>query len=163
MEQPAELEQELKDIIKRNRWLILTTSSPKGTPQSSLVVYASDGHQIIILTGKKTQKIKNLVRNPVASITIPFYMNFLHRMITFAPPASISLKSNVGIIDFSDEAVSSFYQSTLNFRLPDLVKEDSVWLRLELGGSATCHGVGVRLFDLRDPEKAHKIIRLNNR
>jgi len=163
MEQPTKLEQELRDIIRQNRWLILSTSHPKGAPQSSLVVYASDGHQIVILTGKKTQKIRNLVRNPIGSITIPFYMNFLHRMITFAPPASISFKANVEIIDFGDEAVSSFYQGALNFRLPELVEEDSVWLRLELGGSATCHGVGVRLFDLRDPEKAHKIIRLNNR
>jgi general stress protein 26 len=135
MEQSAKLEQELRDIIKRNRWLILTTSSPKGTPQSSLVVYASDGNQIIVLTGKKTQKVKNLVRNPVASITIPFYMNFLHRMITFAPPASISIKVDVEIIDFSDETVSSFYQRVLKFKLPEFVEEDSVWLRLEFRGS----------------------------
>ena len=163
MEQPANLEQKLRDIIKRNRWLILTTSSKKGTPQSSLVVYASDGNQIIILTGKKTKKVKNLVRNPVASITIPFYINFLHRMIFFAPPASISLKTYVEIIDFSDEIVSSFYQRVLKFKLPELVEKGSVWMRLELKGSATCHGVGVRLFDLRHPEKAHKIIPLNNR
>ena len=163
MEQPDRLEQEVRDIIKRNRWLILSTSSPKGTPQSSLVVYASDGHQVIILTGKKAQKTRNLVRNPVASITFPFYKNYLHRMIKMAPPASIVMKANVEIIDFSDEAVSSFYQGVLGFKLPEFVKENSVWLRFELGGSATCHGVGVRLFDLRDPEKAHKIIRLNNR
>jgi len=163
MEQPAELEQELKHIIKRNRWLVLSTSSPSGTPQSSLVVYASDGHQIIILTGKNTQKVKNLARNPVASITIPFYKNLLHRLITVAPPASIVLKADIEIIDFDNDAVSSFYQRVLGFKLPELVKEDSVWLRLELRGSATCHGVGVRLFDLRDPEKAHKIISLDNR
>lgn len=157
------LEQEVRDIIKRNRWLTLSTSSPKGTPQSSLVVYASDGYKIIILTGKNTQKIKNLQRNPVASITIPFYMNFLHRLITIAPPASIVLKANVEIIDFSDGTVSRFYQKVLNFKLPEVVKEDSVWLKLEIGGIATCHGVGVRLFDLKNPEKAHKIIHLTNR
>ena len=157
------LEQEVRDIIKRNRWLTLSTSSPKGTPQCSLVVYASDGYKIIILTGKNTQKIKNLQRNPVASITIPFYMNLLHRLITIAPPASIVLKANVEIIDFSDETVSSFYQKVLNFKLPEVVKENSVWLRLGLGGTATCHGVGVRLFDLKNPEKAHKIIHLTNR
>jgi hypothetical protein len=50
------LEQEVRDIIKRNRWLTLSTSSPKGKPQSSLVVYASDGNKIIILTGKKHRK-----------------------------------------------------------------------------------------------------------
>jgi hypothetical protein len=162
MEQSSKLEQELKDIIKRNRWLIITTSSNKGTPQSSLVVYASDGNQIIILTGKKTQKVKNLVQNPLASITIPFYINFLHRMIFFAPPASISLKVDVEIIDFKDEIISGFYQRVLGFKLPELVEKDSVWLRLKFRGSATCHGVGVRLFDLRHPEKAHKIIPIKN-
>ena len=163
MGQQNNLEQELRNIIKRNRWLVLSTSSPKGTPQSSLVVYASDGNKIIILTGKKTQKIKNLQRNPIASITIPFYKNILHRMITVAPPAMISIKADVEIIDFSDEAASSFYQNTLSFKLPDGVEENSVWLRLELGKTATCHGVGVRLLDLRNPEKAHKIIQLTNR
>ena len=161
MEQPAELKQELRDIIKRNRWLTLSTTSPKGTPQSSLVVYASDGHQLVILTGKKTQKVKNLARSPVASITIPFYKNLLHRLITVAPPASIVFKAEVEIIDFSDEAVSDFYQRTLGFKLPEVVMEDSVWLRIIPKGSATCHGVGVPLFELRDPEKAHKIIPLN--
>jgi general stress protein 26 len=163
MGQQTKLEQEVRDIIKRNRWLTLSTSSLKGKPQSSLVVYASDGNKIIILTGKNSQKIKNLARNPIASITIPFYKNLLHRMITIAPPAAISLKAEAEIIDFSDETTSSFYQGKLNFKLPDGVKENSVWVKLTLGNIATCHGVGVRLFELRDPEKAHKIIRLTNR
>ena len=163
MGQQTKLEQEVRNIIKINRWLILSTSSPKGTPQSSLVVYASDGYKIIILTGKNTQKIKNLSSNPVASITIPFYKNLLHRMITIAPPASISLKAKVEIIDFSEENASSFYQNILKFELPDEVKENSVWLKLTLGKIATCHGVGVKLYELRDPEKAHKIIHFTNR
>jgi hypothetical protein len=141
----------------------ISTSSPKGVPQSSLVVYASDGYKIIILTGETTQKVKNLMRNPIASITIPFYKNLLHRMMTIAPPASISLKVKAEIIDFSDDTASSFYQNVLNFKLPEVVKKNSVWLRLTMGRIATCHGVGVRLFELRDPEKAHKIIPLTDR
>jgi hypothetical protein len=163
MGQQKRLEQEVRDIIKRNRWLTLSTSSPEGKPQSSLVVYASDGNKIIILTGKNSQKIRNLVRNPISFITIPFYKNLLHRMITIAPPASISLRAEAEIIDFSDETASRFYQNILKFKLPDEVKENSVWIKLMLGNKATCHGVGVRLFDLRDPEKAHKIIHLTNR
>jgi hypothetical protein len=84
-------------------------------------------------------------------------------MITIAPPAAISLRAEAEIIDFRDEASLSFYQNILNFKLPDEVKENSVWIKLTLGNVATCHGVGVRLFELRDPEKAHKIIRLTNR
>ena len=84
-------------------------------------------------------------------------------MITIAPPAAISLKAEAEIIDFRDDTASSFYQNVLKFKLPDMAKENSVWIKLTLGNVATCHGVGVRLFELRDPEKAHKIIRLINR
>jgi general stress protein 26 len=163
MSSQNQLEKEVRKTIKKNRWLILSTSSPKGLPQNSLVVYASDGYKIIVLTGKKIQKVKNLSRNPLASITIPFYKNLLHRMIVIAPPASISLKANVEIIDFSDEETLSFYQKVLNFKLPSVVMDDSVWLKLTLGKTATCHGIGVKLFELRDPEKAHKIVQLTNR
>ena len=72
MSQQIKLEKEVREVIRKNRWLILSTSSLQGTPQSSLVVYASDGYIIYILTGNNTQKIKNILNNPETSITIPF-------------------------------------------------------------------------------------------
>ncbi len=52
----AGLERGVRDTIKRNRWLTLSTISPKGVPQSSVVVYASDGYVIVVLTGRDTAK-----------------------------------------------------------------------------------------------------------
>ena len=64
------LEREVRDTIRRNRWLTLSTASQKGMPQSSLVVYASDGYIIYILTGKNTVKIRNILKNPKVSVTM---------------------------------------------------------------------------------------------
>jgi len=68
----TELEREVRDTIKKNRWLTLSTTSQKGVPQSSVVVYASDGHVIYVLTGKDTVKIRNIKKDNRVSVTIPF-------------------------------------------------------------------------------------------
>jgi general stress protein 26 len=156
------LEREVRDTIKKNRWLTLSTTSPKGTPQSSVVVYASDGYTIYILTGKTTAKIRNILRNPRVSVTIPFYKNLIHRLITIAPPAAITFRARAETRQFDDSEATEFYEKALNFKVPDNMEEEGIWIKLTQGNSATCLGVGISLLELRDLEKAHKIVRLTN-
>ena len=156
------LEREVRDTIRRNRWLTLSTASQKGMPQSSLVVYASDGYIIYILTGKNTVKIRNILKNPKVSVTIPFYKSLIHRLITMAPPAAITFRARAETREFDDGEATEFYEKALNFKVPDDMEEEGIWIRLTPGDSATCLGVGVSLLELRDLEKAHKIVRLTN-
>ena len=156
------LDREVRDIIRKNRWLTLSTASPKGMPQSSIVVYASDGYTIYILTGKTTVKIRNILRNPRVSVTIPFYKSLIHRLITIAPPAAITFMARAEIREFDDSEATEFYEKKLNFKVPDNVGEEGMWIKLTPGKSATCLGVGVSLFELRDLEKSYKIIKLTN-
>jgi hypothetical protein len=154
------LEREVRDTIKKNRWLTLSTISPKGVPQSSVVVYASDGYVIIVLTGKDTVKARNITLNHRVGVTIPFYKNLLHRMIGVAPPAAISFRAEAETLDISDSEAAGIYRRVLKFNLPEGIEEDSLWLRLTPGSHATCYGVGTGLLGLRDPSKAHKVIKL---
>jgi hypothetical protein len=156
------LEKEVRDIIRKNRWLTLSTSSPKGTPQSSLVVYASDGYTIYILTGKTTVKIRNILRNPRVSVTIPFYKNLIHRLITIAPPGAITFRARAETREFDEGEAIEFYEKALNFKVPDDMEEEGIWIKLTPGNSATCLGVGISLLEMRDLEKAHKIVMLTN-
>lgn len=155
-------EREVRDIIRKNRWLTLSTASPKGMPQSSVVIYASDGYTIYILTGKTTVKIRNILRNPRVSVTIPFYKNLIHRLITIAPPAAITFRARAETREFDDSEATEFYEKILNFKVPDNMEEEGIWIKLTPGNSATCLGVGISLLELRDLEKSHKIVRLNN-
>ena len=107
------LEKEVRDTIKKNRWLTLSTASPKGMPQSSVVVYARDGYIIYILTGKNTVKARNILKNPRVSVTIPFYKNFIHRMISFAPPAAISFRAKAETLEFETSEAADFYKKIL--------------------------------------------------
>jgi hypothetical protein len=50
----------------------------------------------------------------------------------------------------------------LNFKVPDNMEEEGIWIKLTPGNSATCLGVGISLLELRDLEKAHKIVRLTS-
>jgi general stress protein 26 len=160
MSRESELEREVRNVIQRNRWFTLSTASPRGAPQGSVVVYASDGYTIYVLTGKRSVKFRNIARNPQVSVTIPFYKSLIHRLITIAPPAAISFRATAEIIEFEDREATAFYERRLGFSVPEDVTGDAVWLRLTPMGSATCHGVGVRLWELRDPEKAHRVVRL---
>jgi len=158
----SRLEQEVRDIIRKNRWLTLSTASPKGTPQGSVVVYASDGYIIYVLTGKSTVKVRNIIRNPRVSVTIPFYKSLIHRLITIAPPAAITFRARAEIREFDDGEATEFYEKTLKFKVPDNMEEEGIWIRLTPGDSATCLGVGVSLLELRDLEKSLKIVRLTS-
>ncbi len=154
------LENEVREIIRKNRWLTLSTSSLKGIPQSSLVVYASDGYTIYIMTGKTTVKIRNILKNPRVSVTIPFYKNLIHRLITKAPPAAVSFKTKAETRKFSDVEATEFYENILNFKVPDNMAEEGIWIKLIPSKSVTCFGVGVSLLEFRNLEKSYKTVQL---
>ena len=59
-----------------------------------------------------------------------------------------------------DEETLEQYQKALNFKVPDSVKEDSVWIKMPVGQRVTCYGVGVSLLELRNSAKAHKTLKL---
>jgi hypothetical protein len=126
------------------------------------VVYASDGYTIYILTGKNTVKARNITKNNKVSVTIPYYKSFLHRLITVAPPAAISFKATAEPLEISDGEASLMYKKVLKFDLSEDLKADSLWIKLAPGNIATCYGVGISLHELRNPLKAHKIIKLSN-
>ena len=153
-----QLEKEVTEIIKRNRWLTLSTAS-EDRPQSSVVVYASDGQEIIVLTGRDTVKAKNIKYNNRVSVTVPFYKNLIHRLITVAPPASISFSTTAEVLPFDHDDILNRYEKRLNFKVPDSIKEESVWIKMPVGSRVTCYGVGVSLLEMRNSSKAHKTLR----
>ena len=79
-----------------------------------------------------------------------------------APPGAISFRAKAETLEFSDSEATSMNRKVLNFDIPENMKDDSVWIRLTPGKSANCYGVGISLLELRDPSKAHKIIKLTN-
>jgi len=156
----GKLADEVRNLFKRNNSLVLSTVSSKGNPQSSLVVYVSDGETIYVMTGEMTQKIKNIKKNPLVSVTIPFYKNLLHRLITMAPPASLTFKADADILPFNEEEPRKLFKKRMRMEPPDMPNEKPVWVRLKPKSRVVCLGVRVPLWELRNLDKSFKVVRL---
>ncbi len=75
-----DLKQEVKKIMKKNSWCVLSTANSKGNPQSSVIMYQSDGNAIYFTSGEPALKARNMRKNDNVSITIsfdlfPFFLN----------------------------------------------------------------------------------------
>jgi len=156
----------MKDLVsivrknfKRNMWLVLSTVNDRQQPQSSLVIYQSDGQDLYVQTGMITLKAKNILKNNKVSVTIPIYKNLLHKLIP-APPAEIHFKATAEILPFGDEYAREVWKKYLKHELPEELKEESIWIKITPTNKVNTYGLGVKLLDMRDPTKAKKVVKL---
>lgn len=154
------LEKEVRSVLKNNRWMTLATANKNGIPQSSVVMYASDSEVIYVMTGNRTKKARNIRKNNHVAVTIPFYKSLLHRLITIAPPAEITFRGTAELLDQSDNEAQKLYKEKMKVDVSNDIQKDSIWIKITPGKRIECYGVGVRLYDLRNPEKARKILKL---
>ena len=145
--------------FKKNMWLVLSTVNDRHQPQSSLVIYQSDGQNLYVQTGKITLKAKNIIKNNKVSVTIPIYKNLLHKFIP-APPAEIHFKATAEILPFEDEYVRKVWKKYLKHELPEELKKESIWIKITPANRVNTYGLGVKLWDMRDPTKARKVVEL---
>ncbi len=145
--------------FRKNMWLVLATVNEKQQPQSSLVIYQSDGQELYVQTGKITVKAKNIMKNNKVSVTIPIYKNFFHMLLP-APPAEIHFKGTAEILPFEDEYAREVWKKYLKHELPDELKAESIWIKITPAKKVNTYGLGVKLLNMRDPTKAKKTVEL---
>ncbi len=152
-----DLVKEARKIMKKNMWLVLSTSNENGNPQSSVIVYESDGHNIYFTTGKNTLKARNMRKNNNVSITIPFRMNLLHKLIP-APPAELHFKAKAQFLERDSEEVQTMLARILKYEEKSGVKSETVYLKITPEKKIATYGVGIKLLHLRFPEKARNVV-----
>ncbi len=152
-----DLVREVRKIMKNNMWLVLSTANEKGNPQSSVIVYESDGNSFYFVTGKNTLKAKNMRKNNNVSVTIPFRINLLHKLIP-APPAELHFKAKAQFLERESEEVQTMLARILKYEEKSGVKTETVYVKLTPGKKIATHGVGIKLWQLRFPEKARNVV-----
>ena len=155
-----DLVQEVREIMKKNMWLVLSTANEKGNPQSSVIMYESDGNAIYFTTGKNTLKAKNIRNNNNVSVTIPFRKNIIHKLIP-APPGELNFQAKAQFLERESEEIKTMLPRVLEFEVKSGIKADTVYLKLTPKKKIATYGVGIKLFHLRFPEKARNIIEFN--
>lgn len=155
-----DLVKEVRRIIKKNRWLVLSTVDEEGQPHSSVVMYQSDGYDIYFETGEDTLKAKNVRNNHKISVTIPFRKNFLHKIIP-APPAELHFKAIAELISRDNEKARKIMVKVLKYEEKFGIEDGIVWIKIIPSNIISTFGVGVKLWDMRKPEKARNLIKLD--
>ncbi len=155
-----DLEREVREVIKRNRWMVLSTAGLKAAPQGSVVMYASEGNDIYVLSEAGSLKTRNIQMNNRVGVTIPFYKNFLHRLMWMAPPAAIHFKGEAVVLPGGDSEARELYRRVRNYELSVDSDPDAVWIRIKPSNRVACYGVGVSFRTMRYPEKSRKIVEL---
>jgi pyridoxine/pyridoxamine 5'-phosphate oxidase len=110
-----DLVKEVRQTIKKQNWLVLSSVSSNGIPYSSVLVYQSNGNIIVCQTGKDTLKASNIRDNHHVSVTIPIRKNLLHKLIP-APPAEIHFTTEAEIVPKKDEEARDIFSKYLKHR-----------------------------------------------
>ena len=152
-----DLKQEVKKIMKKNIWCVLSTTNIKGNPQSSVVMYQSDGKAIYFTTGETALKARNMRRNNNVSITIPFWMNTFHKLIP-APPAELHFRGTVEFLNREHEEIQKNLARVLKFEEKAGLSVKTVYAKVTPGKKIATFGVGIKLLELRKPEKSRNLI-----
>lgn len=155
-----ELKEEVKEIIEKNFWCVLSTANSKGNPQSSVIMYESDGNALYFTTGKPTLKARNMGNNENVSITIPFWKNTFHKFIP-APPAELHFKGKVEFLERNHPEVQENMKRILKFEQQAGVSVDTLYVKITPVKKIATFGVGIRLLQMRKPNKARNMVDWN--
>ncbi|MFX1388292.1 MAG: pyridoxamine 5'-phosphate oxidase family protein [Promethearchaeota archaeon] len=156
-----DLENEVRNILRKKNWLVLGTVDDKNVPHSSVVVYQSDGNVIYCMTGKNTLKARNIRANNKVSITLPFRKSFLHKILP-APPAELHFTAEAEIKPFDDEEARKIFSKYLKYQVNAENLEDSIWIKVTPSKRIVTYGVGIKLLQMRKPEKARNFVELKS-
>lgn len=154
-----ELEQEVRQIIRKNNWLVLSTVDGNNNPHSAIVIYQSDGYVIYCQTGLETLKAKNIKYSDHVSVTIPFRKNFLHKIIP-APPAELHFTATAKFKPKDDEEARQIFSKYLKHSEKADVLKDYIWIKIIPSERISTYGVGVKLLKMRKPQEARNLVYL---
>ena len=156
-----DLKAEVIKVIKSNMWMVISTVDEKNHPHSSVVVYQSDGEILIFQTGTHTLKAKSIQHNNIVSVTIPFRKNFLHKLIP-APPAELHFSGNAELLPYDDIQARKIFSRFLKYSEDVGYPQDSIWVKIIPSNIISTYGVGVKLLDMRNPDKAMNLVNLHD-
>lgn len=154
-----DLIEEVREILKKHMWLVLSTVDEYNHPHSSVVVYQSNGHVIYIQSGSSTIKARNIKKNNRVAVTIPFRKNVLHKNIP-APPAELHFTATAEIVSKENEEARKILKKFIKHVERVENDDERIWIKVIPSNIISTYGVGVPVWMMRKPEKARNMVHL---
>ena len=83
----------------------------------------------------------------------------MHKLLP-APPAEIHFHAKAEILPYEDEGARKVYKKFFKIEQEAEKKQSSIWIKITPSLKIATCGVGVKLLDMRKPEKACKVIKI---
>jgi hypothetical protein len=140
--------QEIWPYIEKWPFAVLSFVTQKGESRSAGVMYKVKDHALYVLTGPDTWKARHIEANPNVSITVT--VQRLPIRVRQAPPAVITFAGVGSVLGMSE------IDDDLRVKLMRGVSDigDTCVIRIEPVGRFVTYGIGIPMWQMRQPEKA---------
>ena len=138
----------------------LSTVNEKNQAHRSVIVYQSNGQIIYVQIGSTTIKVKDILRNNKISVTIPFWKNFLHKIIP-APSAELHFTATAEIVLKENEEARQILRKFIKHAEKVQSNDETIGIKIAPSKKIFTYGVGIPIWTMRKPEEARNIIHLD--
>ena len=138
------------DAVTRASFAVISHVTPSGSPRSSGVLYACEGHRMYVVVAENSWKARHITGDGLIAVTVPIRRGGIMSLLAPIPPATVSFP-----------AAATVHHSAILDRIPRLsrlVPPDRrlgcAVLEIRPTGHYLTYGLGVSLREMRDPRRA---------
>ena len=146
--------QQVWQIIDKELFAVVGMVNARNEARTAGILYAVRDHKLYFITGRDTWKARHIAANPHVSVTIPIAKRVPIMPWMKIPQATITFQGTSHVCG-AGEAMPDLLQKLLGPMAND--KEliaGSCLIEIVPEGEFVTYGIGVRLIEMRDPNKA---------
>ncbi len=140
--------------IEKELFAVVGMVNAAGEARTAGLVYVVRDHMLFIATGRDTWKARHMAANPHVSVTIPIAKRVPIMPWLKIPQATITFQGTARVFpaaEASPELLRAIFQHKADDR--EMVAGSCI-VEITPVGEFVTYGVGIRLMDMREPEKA---------
>ena len=146
--------QQVWQIIDKELFAVVGMVNARNEARTAGILYAVRDHKLYFITGRDTWKVRHIAANPHVSVTIPIAKRVPIMPWMKIPQATITFQGTAHVCG-AGEAMPDLLRKLLGPMAND--KEliaGSCLIEIVPEGEFVTYGIGVRLIEMRDPNKA---------
>ena len=146
--------QQVWQIIDKELFAVVGMVNARNEARTAGILYAVRDHKLYFITGRDTWKARHIAANPRVSVTIPIAKRVPIMPWMKIPQATITFQGTAHVCG-AGEAMPDLLQKLLGPMADDReLIAGSCLIEIVPAGEFVTYGIGVRLIEMRDPNKA---------
>ncbi|MFI1996645.1 pyridoxamine 5'-phosphate oxidase family protein [Actinoplanes sp. NPDC020271] len=138
---------EIRRVLARRSFAVLSHVTPDGAPRSSGVVYTVNGDRMFVVVAENSWKARHIAANPHVAVTVPVRRGGIMSLLAPIPPATVSFPA--AAVVHTGQILAEM--PGLAALVPPQRRSGCMVLEIRPVGHYVTYGIGVPLMRMRDP------------